>query len=130
METIFQNLVDTIQAQQILIASIANKLDQITSIGGGGSASIEDYQSGVEYKRNTLVVNPNTETVYRVLVDYTSDTFDNDMARVPAVLKIVGAESQVTTFSHNPTQAEIDNLPDDSLVAVYSSNDTPYQPEQ
>lgn len=130
METVFQNLVDTIQAQQILIASIANKLDQITSIGGGGSASIEDYQSGVEYKRNTLVVNPNTETVYRVLVDYTSDTFDNDMARVPAVLKIVGAESQVTTFSHNPTQAEIDNLPDDSLVAVYSSNDTPYQPEQ
>lgn len=129
MEDVFQNLLNTIQAQQALIAQIANHLDQITSIGGGGSASIEDYQSGVEYKRNTLVVYPNTETVYRVLIDYVSDTFENDMARVPAVLKIVGAESQVQTFSHNPSQAEIDNLNDDVLVAVYSSTDAPYVPD-
>ena len=129
MDPVFQNLVDTIQEQQRLIASIANKLDQITSIGGG-SASIEDYESGKIYKRNTMIVFPNTETVYRVLREYTSVSMETDLALNPPVLKIVGMESQVVTFPHNPSQAEIDNLPDDTLVAVYSSNDTPYQPEQ
>ena len=128
MDAVFQNLVDTIQEQQRLIASIANKLDQITSIGGG-SASIEDYESGKIYKRNTMLVDPNTETVYRVLREYTSVSMEADLASDPPVLKIVGAESQVVTFPHNPSQAEIDNLPDDTLVAVYSSTDVPYVPD-
>lgn len=128
MDAVFQNLVDTIQEQQRLIASIANKLDQITSIGGG-SASIEDYESGKIYKRNTMIVFPNTETVYRVLREYTSVSMEADLASDPPVLKIVGAESQVVTFPHNPSQAEIDNLPDDTLVAVYSSTDVPYVPD-
>ena len=128
MDAVFQNLVDTIQEQQRLIASIANKLDQITSIGGG-SASIEDYESGKIYKRNTMLVDPNTETVYRVLREYTSVSMETDLALDPPVLKIVGAESQVVTFPHNPSQAEIDNLPDDTLVAVYSSTDVPYVPD-
>lgn len=128
MDAVFQNLVDTIQEQQRLIASIANKLDQITSIGGG-SASIEDYESGKIYKRNTMLVDPNTETVYRVLREYTSVSMEADLALDPPVLKIVGAESQVVTFPHNPSQAEIDNLPDDTLVAVYSSTDVPYVPD-
>lgn len=129
MEDVFQNLLNTIQAQQALIAQIANHLDQITSIGGGGSASIEDYESGKLYKRNMLIVDPQTETVYRVLREYTSVSINDDLALVPAALKIVGAESQVVTFPHNPSQAEIDNLSDDVLVAVYSSTDTPYVPD-
>lgn len=128
MDAVFQNLVDTIQEQQRLIASIANKLDQITSIGGG-SASIEDYESGKIYKRNTMIVFPNTETVYRVLREYTSVSMETDLALDPPALKIVGMESQVVTFPHNPSQAEIDNLPDDTLVAVYSSTDVPYVPD-
>lgn len=128
MDAVFQNLVDTIQEQQRLIASIANKLDQITSIGGG-SASIEDYESGKIYKRNTMIVFPNTETVYRVLREYTSVSMETDLALDPPVLKIVGMESQVVTFSHNPSQSEINNLPDDTLVAVYSSTDVPYVPD-
>lgn len=129
MEDVFQNLLNTIQAQQALIAQIANHLDQITSIGGGGSASIEDYESGKLYKRNMLIVDPQTETVYRVLREYTSVSINDDLALVPAALKIVGAESQVVTFPHNPSQAEIDNLSDDVLVAVYSSTDAPYVPD-
>lgn len=128
MDAVFQNLVDTIQEQQRLIASIANKLDQITSIGGG-SASIEDYESGKIYKRNTMIVFPNTETVYRVLREYTSVSMETDLALNPPVLKIVGMESQVVTFPHNPSQEEINNLPDDTLVAVYSSTDVPYVPD-
>lgn len=130
MADTFQDLINTIQEQQRLIARIANTLNQITSIGGGGSASIEDYEEGKLYKRNTLIVNPNTEIVYRVLREYTSVTIEQDLVTDPPVLKMVGGESQVVTFSHNPSQAEINNLNDDTLVAVYSSNDTPYQPEQ
>lgn len=129
MEDVFQNLLNTIQAQQALIAQIANHLDQITSIGGGGSASIEDYESGKLYKRNMLIVDPQTETVYRVLREYTSVSINDDLALVPAALKLVGAESQVVTFPHNPSQAEIDNLNNDVLVAVYSSTDAPYVPD-
>jgi hypothetical protein len=129
MEDVFQNLLNTIQAQQALIAQIANHLDQITSIGGGGSASIEDYESGKLYKRNMLIVDPQTETVYRVLREYTSVSINDDLALVPAALKLVGVESQVVTFPHNPSQAEIDNLNNDVLVAVYSSTDAPYVPD-
>ena len=127
MDAIFQQFVDIIQLQQQKIDTIAQKLQQIESIGGGGSASIEDYQSGKMYKRNTLVVDVNTETVYRVLRDYgPSVTIDDDKANED--IKIVGYESGFIAFAHDPSQAEINNLPDDTLVAVYSSTDPPYQP--
>ena len=128
MDTVLQNLLDVIRAQQQKIAEIASKLSQIESIGGGGSgnATIEDYQSGKSYVRNTLVVDSNTETVYRVLDLYTSDTVANDVAA--GKLKLVGYEGQVMTYSAPPTQTEIENLPDDTLVAVYNANDTPYDP--
>ena len=127
-EQMFQNLVNVIAEQQQKIASIATHLSQIESIGGGGgSASIEDYESGKHYKRNVLLVDPNTETMYRVLTDYTSDTVANDVSQ--GLLKLVGFDSQIVTFNHKPTQAEINALPNDVIVAVYSSNDTPYQPD-
>ena len=127
MEAIFQSLIETIQAQQQKIDTIANKLQQIESIGGGGSASIEDYQSNKTYKRNTLLVDVNTETVYRVIpTEYLSVTVDDDKAA--GNLKIVGYESGFIAFAHDPSQAEINNLPDGTLVAVYSSTDPPYQP--
>jgi hypothetical protein len=126
MEPIFLRMYDIIHRQQLLIEEIADKLEQL-ELTGGGSASIEDYMSGRDYARNTLVVDTNTETVYRVLRPYTSVTVEDDTEA--GHLKLVGFESQVVTFSHNPTQAEIEALPDDSLVAVYSPTDTPYIPD-
>lgn len=120
-------LADLVISQQKIINKIATHLEQIESIGGGGSASIEDFASNKAYKRNTLVVDTNTETVYRVISDYTSSTFEVDKAA--GKLKLVGYESGVVTFAHNPSQSEIDVLPDDTLVAVYSSTDTPYVPD-
>lgn len=122
----FDRLVEVIRKQQQLINSIANKLEQLESIGGGGSASIEDYVSGTKYKRNVLVVDTDTETVYRVLKEYTSTTVESDCEN--GYLKLVGFESQIVTMNHDPSQSEINALPDDSLVVVYSSADTPYQP--
>ena len=73
----FQNLVDVVLQQQRLLANIAEHLTQIESIGGGGSASIEDYAPGTLYKRNMLIVDTNTETVYRVVApEYTSVTIN------------------------------------------------------
>lgn len=129
MDPLFQNLVDVILAQQRMIASIAEHLNQIESIGGGGgTASIEDYESGKTYTRNMLLVDTNTETVYRVIApEYTSVSVADDTSS--GYLKLVGFESQIRTFNHNPTQAEINALPNDVVVAVYSSNDSPYVPD-
>ena len=126
----FQDLVNVIVQQQALITQIAEHLSQIESIGGGGggTASIEDYASGQLYKRNMLVVDTSTETVYRVLPsEYTSVSVEDDTDN--GYLKLVGFESQIVTFNHKPTQDEINALPDDVVVAVYSSNDSPYQPD-
>ena len=123
----FDRLIKVIAQQQKLISSIATKLEQLESIGGG-SASIEDYQSNKKYKRNVLVVDTGTETVYRVLQEYTSVTVEEDCGN--GYLKLVGFESQIVNFAHNPTQAEINTIPDDSLVTVYSSLDTPYIPDE
>lgn len=135
MDPIFERLKNIIVQQQTIIESISKKIDKLESLGGGGSSSggtagnatISDFQSGQEYERNTLVVDPNTETVYRVLVKYVSTDIESDINN--GFLKLVGYESQVVTFNHNPTQTEIENLPDDTLVAVYSSTDTPYVPD-
>lgn len=128
MDAIFQRLLNVIKEQQAIIESITTKIQQLESIGGGGgSASIEDYVSGKTYKRNTLIVDPVMETVYRVIAPYTSVDIDTDHAN--GNIKLVGFESQVVTFNHKPTQAEIDVLPDDTLVAIYSSTDVPYIPD-
>jgi hypothetical protein len=130
MEQSFQELFDVIVAQQRLIAQIASNLSKIESIGGGGggTASIEDYQSGKLYKRNMLLVDPLTESEYRVIAqEYTSVTINAD--KEAGMIKLVGYDSQIVTFNHNPSQNEINALPDDVIVAVYSSNDTPYNPE-
>jgi hypothetical protein len=131
VDPIFERMATLINEQAQVIRSISEKIQQIESFGGGGgggSASIEDYQTGKLYVRNVLVVDTTTETVYRVLSEYTSVTVDDDTAN--GYLKLVGFESQLVTFNHNPTQTEIDTLPDDSLVAVYSSADQPYIPGQ
>lgn len=128
MDQIFQTLVSVIAEQQTIINAIASKVEKIESIGGGGggSASIEDYVSGKLYTRNMLIVDPNTETVYRVLKEYTSDSVEKDVAN--GNLKLVGFESQVVTLNHQPTQDEINALPDAALVATYSTTETPYDP--
>lgn len=131
-DEIFQTLFNIIHEQQELITSIAEKLTQLDwsgggGGGGGGSAIVTDYQSDQRYKRNTLVVDTATETLYRVINEYTSITVQEDCMN--GNLKLVGFESQVITFDHNPTQSEINVLPEDSLVAIYSAADTPYQPD-
>lgn len=129
MDAIFARYEKIISKQDELIKSIAEKLSRLESIGGGGSgnAVIADYERGKQYTRNTLLVDTETETVYRVIDSYVSDTVENDHSN--GHLKLVGYESQVVTFNHNPSQTEIDVLPDDSLVAIYSSTDTPYLPD-
>ena len=123
----FDRLLTVIQRQQQLINSIATKLEKLESIGGGGSASIEDYKEGTTYKRNVLVVDTNTETVYRVLEEYTSVTVEDDCSN--GYLKLVGFESQIVTLNHEPTQKEINALPEDSLVAIYSTTEK-YTPQE
>jgi len=130
--TIFEKIFKVIRDQQILIKEIADKLEQldIHSGGGGGTgnASIADYESGKTYKRNTLLVDTTTETVYRVIPEtYVSVSVNEDKGN--GFLKLVGFESTIVTFDHNPTQSEINTLPDDTLVAVYSKTDTPYIPD-
>lgn len=126
MDAIFERLISIIDQQQKTIASIADKISKLETIGGSVMAT-EDYISGTEYKRNMLVVDPNTETVYRVLQQYTSVDVETDVEN--GYLKLVGFESQIVTFNHNPSQAEIEAIPEDALVAVYSSTDTPYAPD-
>jgi|LSQX01.1.fsa_nt_gb hypothetical protein len=127
MDTIFERLISVIQQQQQIITSIASKIEQIESIGGGGSATIADYTPDTNYKRNTLVVDVGTEIVYRVISDYTSIDMETDKSE--GNLKLVGFESQIVTYDHNPTQSEINVIPDDSLVAIYSTTDVPYIPD-
>ena len=117
-----------IKTQSELIKSISEKLQQLESIGGGaGNAVIADYESDKNYVRNTLVVDVGTETVYRVLNAYKSISVEQDCAN--GNLKLVGFESQIVTLNGNPTQSQINVLPEDTLVAIYSAADTPYQPD-
>lgn len=127
-DSVFEQLESIIKTQSELIQSISEKLQQIESIGGGGSgnATISDYESNKDYERNTLVVDVNTETVYRVLKAYKSKTVEQDC--IDGNLKLVGFESQIVTFNGNPTQSQINVLPEDTLVAIYSAADAPYQP--
>jgi hypothetical protein len=94
----------------------------------GSQTTIVDYEPGKYYKRNTLVVDPGTETVYRTIPPdgFISTTIDQDKAQNR--LKLVGYESQFVTFDHAPIQDELDALPEDVLVAIYSSQDDPYTP--
>ena len=126
-QTIFAKLESVIKDQEKLIKSLTEKLEQlqIGIGGGGGSASIEDFTTNTKYKRNVLVVDTDTETVYRVIADYTSTSVQEDCAA--GFLKLVGFESQIVTLGHEPSQKEIDSLPDNSLVAIYSATDTPYK---
>ena len=126
---IFTTLLTIIRNQNALLKNIAEKLEQL-EIGGGGSgnASISDYESGKSYKRNALLVDPATETVYRVLPQsYVSETVETD--KTNGYLKLVGFESEIVTFDHNPSQSEIEALPDDAVVVVYSRTDVPYIPD-
>ena len=127
-QTIFAKLESVIKDQEKLIKSLTEKLEQlqIGIGGGGGSASIEDFTTNTKYKRNVLVVDTDTETVYRVIADYTSTSVQEDCAA--GFLKLVGFESQIVTLGHEPSQKEIDSRPDNSLVAIYSATDTPYKP--
>ena len=127
---IFTKLKDAITANDAKLKEIADKLEhlEVGAGGGGGNATIVDYAPNTYYARNTLVVYE--ETVYRVLAGYTSVNFDidyhGDGTPGSVKLKIVGYESSIVTFGSEPTQEQINNLPQDTLVAIYNSTDEPY----
>lgn len=129
MDTIFARLLAAISEQNRLLESIATKFEQYEGSGGGsGNASIADYAENQLYKRNTLLVDPNNETVYRVLpTEYLSVNLNADIAA--GNLKLVGFENQVImTMDHELSQEEINNIPDNATVIVYNPADTPYTP--
>jgi hypothetical protein len=121
---IITRLINAVTANSNKLKEIADKLEQLEiGAGGGGSASIEEYAEGKKYNRNTLVVY--NETVYRVLpTEYTSVDFDTDYRA--GQLKLVGFESGIVTYGQEPTQEQVDALPEDTLVAIYNSTDDPY----
>ncbi len=127
---VFTMLLTIIRNQNTLLKNIAEKLEQLAIGGGGaGNASIADYEMGKTYKRNTLLVDPGSETVYRVIpAQYVSVSVEDDKRN--GDLKLVGFESEIVTFDHNPSQSEINALPDDAFVVVYSPTDVPYVPDQ
>ena len=125
-DQIFQTLFQTIATQQELLAQLAEKLEQLELGGGSGNASIADYESNKLYKRNALLVDTATETVYRAIREYMSRTVEEDCQN--GNLKVVGFESQIITFNGDPTQRQLNVIPDDTLVAIYSASDTPYTP--
>lgn len=120
---IITRLINAVTANSNKLKEIADKLEQLEIGAGGGSASIEEYAEGKKYNRNTLVVY--NETVYRVLpTEYTSVDFDTDYRA--GQLKLVGFESGIVTYGQEPTQEQVDALPEDTLVAIYNSTDDPY----
>jgi hypothetical protein len=127
-DSVFEQLESIIKTQSELIQSISKKLQQIESIGGGGggggNATISDYEPNKDYERNTLVVDVNTETVYRVLKAYKSKTVEQDC--INGNLKLVGFESGIVTYGQEPSQTQVDALPEDTLIAIYNSTDDPY----
>lgn len=127
MDTIFDNLKTVILQQQQQIKLLADKLEQLELGGAGsGNATISDYESNKRYKRNALLVDTATDVLYRAVREFTSVTVEDDCNN--GNLKLVGFESQIVTFNNDPTQAQLNVIPDDTLVAVYSASDTPYQP--
>ncbi len=126
---VFSELLLIIHRQNTLLKNIATKLEQLELGGSAGGTQIADYEMGKTYKRNTLLVDPGSETVYRVIpTQYISETVEDDKRN--GYLKLVGFESEIVTFDHNPSQREINVLPDDAFVAVYSPTDVPYVPDQ
>lgn len=122
----FEKWLEIEAAREERLKRIEDAIKQIKI--GSGTTVIADYKPNMFYKRNTLVVEPLTETVYRATPPegFTSTTFEAD--RAAGRLKLVGFESQIVTFNHQPTQHEIDALPEDTLVAIYSPQDDPYTP--
>ena len=123
-DSIFEDLYSRLQEQATLLAEIADKLDNLEL--GKGMATITDYLSGSTYKRNMLIVDPVTETVYRSTQEFVAQTVETDCSL--GYLKLVGFESQIVPFDHEPTQYEINTVPDGAMVAIYSPSDTPYRP--
>lgn len=130
MDPIFTRLLNAINEQNQLLKSIATKFEQYNGGGGGGggNASIADYAENHLYKRNTLLVDANNETVYRVLpTEYVSVNLNADIAA--GNLKLVGFENQVIlTRDHELSQEEINDIPDNATVIIYNPADTPYTP--
>lgn len=130
MDSIFARLLTAISEQNRLLESIATKFEQYEGGGGGGggNASIADYAENRLYKRNTLLVDANNETVYRVIpTEYLSVNLNADIAA--GNLKLVGFENQVImTMDHELSQEEINDIPDNATVIIYNPADTPYTP--
>ena len=129
-KTLFDTLINVINQQAILMAQMAEKINQIESIGGGGSGNgFTVYESGKVYKRYQAVIDPETDTAYLVAplnggTEYTSITVETDCEN--GNLKLLGYEGYIVPFNHTPTPNEVDALPENVVVVEYNPSDTPY----
>lgn len=126
MADVFDAILAAVTAERHELDRIEKALKKINI--AGSQTTIVDYEPNKFYRRNTLVVDKNTETVYRTTPPdgFISTTVEED--RENGRIKLVGYESQFVTFPKPPTQSQLDMLPEDVLVAIYSPQDDPYTP--
>lgn len=126
-KVLFDTLINVINKQAELMAQMAEKINQIESIGGKGNGLLV-YTSGETYNRYQMLVDPNTNIVYLVVPhtgdQYTAISVETDCAN--GNLKILGYDGQIIPFNHTPSPSEIDNLPENVTVVEYNPADTPY----
>lgn len=126
MADVFDAILAAVTAERHELDRIEKALKKINI--AGSATTIVDYVSGSFYRRNTLVVDTFTETVYRTTIPegFIATNIQEDMEH--GRIKLVGYESQFVTFPKPPTQDQLDMLPEDVLVAIYSPQDDPYTP--
>lgn len=132
IDQVFLDLIDIIDQQKIIIGKMADYIEQIQSIGGGGGGTgngFQVYESGKVYKKYQALIDPATDTPYLVvpaggLVEYTSISVQQDCE--DGNLKLLGFDSQIVTFDHTPTPTDIDNIPEKTVVVEFNPMDTPY----
>ena len=127
-KALFDLLINVVHEQRILIETLASKVEQLESIGGGKGNGLEVYTPGETYKRYRMLVDPNTDIVY-ITVPYNGDEYvavsvEQDCA--DGNLKLLGYDGQIVPFNHTPTPNEVDRLPENVVVVEYNPSDTPY----
>ena len=132
LDQVFLDLIDIIDQQKIIIGKMADYIEQIQSIGGGGGGTgngFQVYESGKVYKKYQALIDPATDTPDLVvpaggLAEYTSISVQQDCG--DGNLKLLGFDAQIVTFDHTPSPEEIDVIPEKTTVVEYNSADTPY----
>jgi hypothetical protein len=125
---LFDALIQLFKQQQSLMEQIADKISRMEPGGGGTGNGFQVYESNKVYKKYQAVIDPSTDVPYLVVPsegdEYTSITVKQDCAN--GNLKLLGFDSQIVTFDHQPTVNDLKTLPEKAVVVEYSPSDTPY----